>query len=472
MIVAPGLGDHWIPAELLVSFCFVFGWTTILISALIGAGLGAVGSGIKQGIEGDFDAGQFFKDIGIGFGSGGLTAGLGSAIGSIGSSAASAGQSAATNAAGAAAPEIGKQAAVEAGKEIASEVPAALAEPGTFGATGIAAKEGAMTPIGASGALGGAESAQQVAQQATNAASEAIRSAQAPQMQSLLSQGNALAAASKPPMLGPSFPQFQQATSIARGQIPQAVDFGRMAAQAVPQASTAQNIARQAVVGSVVGAGRGFAEGRGDWRGPVYGALAGGVSAGVAPQASAALQPIVGRAGAQAATEAIRGGIGGAIRGLGTDDPGRGALAGGVAGALGGGATSGLTSGWNAITRDLMPLKEVDSWRGVPYSRDNDPATDFNNMLRNPYGPDHTPDTSLAMPRPNDPEWARAMGVSAMRALGNEAIGTGVGSASSAVYQALNRPRPVVPSSPTSGPAMYRSQRGVVPTWQPMRRFG
>lgn len=466
MIVAPSLlGDWPLLTEIVVACGFAVGWTTILVSALIGAGLSGVASGIKQGIEGDFDAGQFFKDVGIGFGTGGLTAGLGSALGAVTGTAASAGQSAAANVAAAPVGQTAVEGATQVVPEVASQ--AASATPGTFGATGTAVQEGAVAPLGSPGGLASSQAPAEVTR-------EAIKSAQAPQLQSLLSQGNAMAAAPRAPMLGPSYPQFQQATSIARGEIPQAVNWIETASRALPKVNVAQDAVRQAVVGGVTGAARGFAEGNGDWRGPVYGALGGALSSGIVPSATTALSPTFGRVGAGVATRALSGAIGGAVRGAGaSDDSLRGALAGAATGAVGSGASSALTTGWNSITKDLMPLKEVDSWRGVPYARDTDPLADFNKIMANPYTSDGGgPRTSFALPQRGDPEWAQAMGVSAMRAVGNRAIGMGVGAASDAVGQAISPRRPLVPPGPTSGPALYSTIRGIVPSWQrTMRRF-
>lgn len=476
---APWLGDHWLLSELAVAFSFACGWTSILIGALIGAGLSGVASGVKQGIDGKFDAGRLFKDIGIGFGTGGLTAGVGGLLGAgAGSATASAGESAASNVAGAATDSLAREAAQQAAQQSLAAVPAEAASsaaPGTFGATGIAVQNGAVAPLGAPGGLASAQSATDAVRQVQNTLPDALRAAQAPQAQELVRQGNVMANMANPPIQGPSFPQFQQATSIARGEVPQAVNWNSIADQALPRASVAKAAMRQAVGGAITGAARGFAEGNGDWRGPVYGALAGGLSSGIVPGASASLGPTLGRTGSQVVSRAIAGTAGGAIRGLADDDPGRGAIAGAASGALGSGVSSGLKAGWNAVTNDLMPLKSVDEWKGAPYARDTNPAADFNKMMANPYTPDTGPGTSLVPPRPGDAEWGKALGVSGMRAFGRGLIDQGVGMGTSAVSEAIRRPTAPPPILPTSGPNMYgatRSYAGIVAPWQrSVRRY-
>ena len=495
-LISPSLlSDHPWLLELAVALTGVVGWTTILIGALVGAGLSATASGIKMGVEGDFDAGQFFRDMGIGFGTGGLTAGLGSVIGSIGSGTASAASSAGSNAA-AVPVEVGKEAVKQGGEEAlkqatgeaikqggsqAVQQAAAQAPAGTFGATGTAVQAGAMSPAGASGALSGATSSADLTRSIANMVPDALREAGVPQAQQALTQtGNALAEAGpKVGMLGPSGPSympFQQATSLARAGTFAPADFN-IASTFAPTQTTLQKVGQQGLLGTISGGARGAIENPRDWRGPVYGALAGGVSGGLGTGTSASLAPVIGQPAATLTSRVLGGAVGGGIRGLGDDDPGNGLLAGAVSGAAGAGITGGLGQGWKAInpSEPLLPLKEVDGWKGIPYGRDNEPVADFARTLGAPqkaFGAI----TDYRLAGPGDDEYATALGVRGMKTVENQLTGIAGGLGSSAIRSALRRPTEIIPPLPTSGPAMYAANRSIsgmaTPLWaRSARRF-
>jgi len=485
-------GHPWL-LELAVALTGAVGWTTILIGALVGAGLSATASGIKMGVEGDFDAGKFFRDMGIGFGTGGLTAGLGSVIGSIGSGTASAASSAGSNAA-AVPVEAGKEAVKQGGEEAlkqatgeaikeagsqAVQQAAAQAPAGTYGAAGTAVEAGAMSPAGASGALSGATSTADLTRSIANMVPDALREAGVPQAQQALTQtGNALSDIS--PTLkaagfpGPSFPQFQQATSLARTGTFAPADFN-IASTFAPTQTTLQKVGQQGLLGTISGGARGAIENPRDWRGPVYGALAGGVSGGLGTGTSASLAPVIGQPAATLTSRVLGGAIGGGLRGLGQDNPGNAALTGAVSGAAGAGITGGLGEGWKAInpSEPLLPLKEVDGWKGIPYGRDNEPVADFARTLGAPqkaFGAI----TDYRLAGPGDDEYATALGVRGMKSVENQLTGMAGGLGSSAIQTALRKPTEVIPLLPTSGPAMYaanRWQSGMATPLYARRRF-
>lgn len=482
-------GHPWL-LELAVALTGAVGWTTILIGALVGAGLSATASGIKMGVEGDFDAGKFFRDMGIGFGTGGLTAGLGSVIGSIGSGTASAASSAGSNAA-AVPVEAGKEAVKQGGEEAlkqatgeaikeagsqAVQQAAAQAPAGTYGAAGTAVEAGAMSPAGASGALSGATSTADLTRSIANMVPDALREAGVPQAQQALTQtGNALAEAGpKVGMFGPSFPQFQQATSLARTGTFAPADFN-IASTFAPTQTTLQKVGQQGLLGTISGGARGAIENPRDWRGPVYGALAGGVSGGLGTGTSASLAPVIGQPAATLTSRVLGGAIGGGLRGLGQDNPGNAALTGAVSGAAGAGITGGLGEGWKAInpSEPLLPLKEVDGWKGIPYGRDNEPVADFARTLGAPqkaFGAI----TDYRLAGPGDNEYATALGVRGMKSVENQLTGMAGGLGSSAIQTALRKPTEVIPLLPTSGPAMYaanRWQSGMATPLYARRRF-
>jgi hypothetical protein len=495
-LISPSLlSDHPWLLELAVALTGVVGWTTILIGALVGAGLSATASGIKMGVEGDFDAGQFFRDMGIGFGTGGLTAGLGSVIGSIGSGTASAASSAGSNAA-AVPVEVGKEAVKQGGEEAlkqatgeaikqggsqAVQQAAAQAPAGTFGATGTAVQAGAMSPAGASGALSGATSSADLTRSIANMVPDALREAGVPQAQQALTQaGNALSdispALKAAGMPGPSYMPFQQATSLARAGTFAPADFN-IASTFAPTQTTLQKVGQQGLLGTISGGARGAIENPRDWRGPVYGALAGGVSGGLGTGTSASLAPVIGQPAATLTSRVLGGAVGGGIRGLGDDDPGNGLLAGAVSGAAGAGITGGLGQGWKAInpSEPLLPLKEVDGWKGIPYGRDNEPVADFARTLGAPqkaFGAI----TDYRLAGPGDDEYATALGVRGMKTVENQLTGIAGGLGSSAIRSALRRPTEIIPPLPTSGPAMYAANRSIsgmaTPLWaRSARRF-
>lgn len=467
-IAVPYLADHPWLLDIAVAMTGALGWTTILIGSLIGAGLSATASGIKMGVEGDWDTGQFFRDMGIGLGTGGLTAGLGSAIGSALGTGASAASSAGANAA--AAPAAGAT-GVNATSEVVSQgvqQAAAQAPAGTFGATGTAVANGAVAPAGASGSLTGATSSADLARSIANMVPDAVNEAGVKPAQEALTQaGNRLAEVS--PKLadmgvpGPSYPQFQSATALARGDLSGAAfDTTRALGNALTTAprTTTQRVLGQALAGTAAGGGAGYAQNPRDWRGPVYGALAGGASGGLGTGTSTAIAPVAGQQIGNLAGRVVGSTAGGAIRGLGSDDPGNGALTGAASGAVGSGVGGIMDSGWNAISPDspLIPLKQIDGWRGIPYARDNDPVTDFLRTLGSPHNALSSA-FDVTAPGPGDDQYAQALGVAGMRQVQNQLSGQASGLASSAVGQALSRPTTLLPPLPTSGPAMYSAMR-------------
>lgn len=459
LIHVPWLADHPWLAWVAIAISGALGWTTILIGALIGGGLSATASGIKTAVSGDkWDAGKFFKDVGIGVGTGGLTAGLGSALGSLagtGAEAASqAGQSAASNVAGS---------AVEQGVS-----QAATAAPGTFGATGTAVANGAAVPAGSGSVLAGATGASDVARTAGNMVGDVVREAGIKPAQDALTQVGQRLADISPKLAdaglpGPSFPQFQAATSLARGDIAGAAfDTTRALNNSLvmPARSMTQKVLGQALSGAAVGGGEGYARNPRDWKGAVYGGLAGGVSGGLGTGTSAAIAPVAGDQVSRLAGRIVGNTAGGALRGLGADDPGNGALTGAATGAVGSGVSGIMDSGWNAITPDspLIPLKQIDGWRGIPYGRDNEPVMDFARTLGSPRNALSSA-LDVKTPGPGDDQYAQALGVAGMRQVQDQLSGTASGLASSAVGDALRRPTPITPLLPTSGPAMYSAMR-------------
>lgn len=515
MIVIPSAllaGHPWL-LHLAVALTGAVGWTTILIGALIGGGLAGTASGIKTAVSGDkFNAGHFFRDIGIGFGTGGLTAGLGEVIGSLATTAANGASSAATNAAGAPAvgatgvegtSELAKEAGTEIGNEglrqavnetsalgiggiQAAQQGAAQAPAGTFGATGTAVANGAVSPAGASGYLSGATSSADLTRSIANMAPDALRQAGAPQAQQILQQsgqalanaGPKIAAAGLP---GPSYPAFQVATEIARGGAPSLSDMGVQQvtrALATPAMTTGQRVASQALTGAISGGVQGYAQNPTDWRGPVYGALAGGASGGLGTGTSTALAPTFGTLGANIIGRGVGNTIGGGLRGLGQDDPGNAALAGAASGAAGSLIGGGLSSGWRAINpaAPLLPLKQVDDWPGTPMARNNDPYQDFARTIGSPRNA-FSSSFDVRQAGPGDAEYARALGVSGMKAAETQFTGAAAGYGASAVQQAIRRPTQIIPPLlPTSGPAMYgamRAQSGAMPIIGPgsQRRY-
>jgi len=497
-----------------ISFVFgIMGWDDLLIAMLIGGGLAGTASGIKTAVSGDkFDAGDFFRDIGIGVGTAGVTAGIGAGIEALASTFAQAGASAGANAA--AAPAVGatgvngttevvkdagtkigeealKQSAqnanytyavggVEAAKQAAAQAPA-----GTFGATGTAVANGAVSPAGASGYLSGATSSADLTRSIANMAPDALRQAGAPQAQQILQQsgqalanaGPKIAAAGLP---GPSYPAFQVATEIARGGAPSLSDMGVQQvtrALATPAMTTGQRIASQAVTGAISGGVQGYAQNPTDWRGPVYGALAGGASGGLGTGTSTALAPTFGTLGANIIGRGVGNTVGGGLRGLGQDDPGNAALAGAASGAAGSLIGGGLSSGWRAINpaAPLLALKQVDDWPGTPMARNNDPYQDFARTIGSPRNA-FSSSFDVRQAGPGDAEYARALGVSGMKAAETQFTGAAANYGASAVQQAIRRPTQIIPLQPTSGPAMYgamRAQSGAMPIIGPgsQRRY-
>jgi len=522
MIVIPSAllaGHPWL-LHLAVALTGAVGWTTILISALIGGGLAGTASGIKTAVSGDkFNAGHFFRDIGIGFGTGGLTAGLGEVIGSLATTAATNGAtSAATNAAGAPAvgatgvegtsdlvkeagsdlvKEVGEEATRQSASKVGLEIAqqgynqagiqaAAQAPAGTFGATGTAVANGAVSPAGASGFLSGATSSADLTRSIANMAPDALRQAGAPQAQQILQQsgqalanaGPKIAAAGLP---GPSYPAFQVATEIARGGAPSLSDMGVQQvtrALATPAMTTGQRVASQALTGAISGGVQGYAQNPTDWRGPVYGALAGGASGGLGTGTSTALAPTFGTLGANIIGRGVGNTVGGGLRGLGQDDPGNAALAGAASGAAGSLIGGGLSSGWRAINpaAPLLPLKQVDDWPGTPMARNNDPYQDFARTIGSPRNA-LSASFDVRQAGPGDAEYARALGVSGMKAAETQFTGAAANYGASAVQQAIRRPTQIIPPLlPTSGPAMYgamRAQSGAMPIIGPgsQRRY-
>lgn len=501
MIVVPSLlADHpWLLQACLLG-TVVVGWTTILIGTLIGAGLSATASGIQQGIKGDFDVGRFFRDMGIGAGTGGLTAGLGSVIGSAMGTGASAASSAGSNAAAVpveaagatgiegtsevikdTAAQVGQEATRQSAEKIGVEAArqatvqaAAQAPAGTYGATGTAVANGAMSPAGASGALSGATSSADLARSIGNMVPNALKEAGVPQAQQALTQtGNALAASGVPG--GPSYPAFQQATSLARSGVFAPSDYS-IASAAAPTQTVGQKIASQAIGNTFGGAASGYANNPRDWRGPVYGALAGGVSGGLGAGTSASLAGTLGQQAAGITGRVVGSTVGGAINGLQSDDPINGALTGAASGAVGSGISGGLGAGWKAInpSEPLLPLKEVDGWKGIPYQRDNEPVADFARTLGSPtkaFGAI----TDYRYAGPGDDQYAQALGVRGMKTVENQLTGAASGMASNAVAQAIRKPTQVMPLLPSSGPAMYAANRALSgvpsPMMPPYRRF-
>lgn len=492
MIVIPSAllaGHPWL-LHLAVALTGAVGWTSILITALIGGGLAGAASGIKTAVSGDkFNPGHFFRDIGIGFGTAGVTAGLGTAI----SAALTPVQAAASTAANtAAAPAVGAT-GVNATSELVAEAAgqavqqaAAQAPAGTFGATGAAVANGAVSPAGASGYLSGATSSADLTRSIANMAPDALRQAGAPQAQQILQQsgqalanaGPKIAAAGLP---GPSYPAFQVATEIARGGAPSLSDMGVQQvtrALATPAMTTGQRVASQALTGAISGGVRGYAQNPTDWRGPVYGALAGGASGGLGTGTSTALAPTFGTLGANIIGRGVGDTVGGALRGLGQDDPGNAALAGAASGAAGSLIGGGLSSGWRAINpaAPLLPLKQVDDWPGTPMARNNDPYQDFARTIGSPRNA-FSSSFDVRQAGPGDAEYARALGVSGMKAAETQFTGAAAGYGASAVQQAIRRPTQIIPPLlPTSGPAMYgamRAQSGAMPIIGPgsQRRY-
>ena len=516
MLVVPHSAAYgWlVDAISTISFVFgIMGWDDLLIAMLIGGGLAGTASGIKTAVSGDkFDAGDFFRDIGIGVGTAGLTAGLGAGIEALASSFQAVAPAAATNAAGAPAvgatgvegtSELVKEAGTEIGNEglrqavdqtsalgiggiQAAQQAAAQAPAGTFGATGTAVANGAVSPAGASGYLSGATSSADLTRSIANMAPDALRQAGAPQAQQILQQsgqalanaGPKIAAAGLP---GPSYPAFQVATEIARGGAPSLSDMGVQQvtrALATPAMTTGQRVASQALTGAISGGVQGYAQNPTDWRGPVYGALAGGASGGLGTGTSTALAPTFGTLGANIIGRGVGNTIGGGLRGLGQDDPGNAVLAGAASGAAGSLIGGGLSSGWRAINpaAPLLPLKQVDDWPGTPMARNNDPYQDFARTIGSPRNA-LSASFDVRQAGPGDAEYARALGVSGMKAAETQFTGAAANYGASAVQQAIRRPTQIIPPLlPTSGPAMYgamRAQSGAMPIIGPgsQRRY-
>lgn len=498
MLVVPHSAAYgWlVDAISTISFVFgIMGWDDFLIAMLIGGGLAGAASGIKTAVSGDkFDAGDFFRDIGIGVGTAGLTAGLGAGLSSLLGTAADAtatgASSAATNAAAApaagatgvnATSELVTEAAGQAAQQAAAQAPA-----GAFGATGTAVANGAVSPAGASGYLSGATSSADLTRSIANMAPDALRQAGAPQAQQILQQsgqalanaGPKIAAAGLP---GPSYPAFQVATEIARGGAPSLSDMGVQQvtrALATPAMTTGQRVASQALTGAISGGVQGYAQNPTDWRGPVYGALAGGASGGLGTGTSTALAPTFGTLGANIIGRGVGNTVGGGLRGLGQDDPGNAALAGAASGAAGSLIGGGLSSGWRAINpaAPLLPLKQVDDWPGTPMARNNDPYQDFARTIGSPRNA-LSASFDVRQAGPGDAEYAQALGVSGMKAAETQFTGAAAGYGASAVQQAIRRPTQIIPPLlPTSGPAMYgamRAQSGAMPIIGPgsQRRY-
>ena len=523
MIVIPSAllaGHPWL-LHLAVALTGALGWTSILITALIGGGLAGTASGIKTAVSGDkFNAGHFFRDIGIGFGTAGVTAGLGAAITAAltpAQAAASTGANvAAAPVAEVSAPAVGatgvegtSELVTDIGGEVARWSPskiaqtlaeqgynqagiqgvqqaAAQAPAGTYGATGTAVANGAVSPAGASGYLSGATSSADLTRSIANMAPDALRQAGAPQAQQILQQsGQALATAgpkiAAAGLPGPSYPAFQVATEIARGGAPSLSDMGVQQvtrALATPAMTTGQRVASQALTGAISGGVQGYAQNPTDWRGPVYGALAGGASGGLGTGTSTALAPTFGTLGANIIGRGVGNTIGGGLRGLGQDDPGNAALAGAASGAAGSLIGGGLSSGWRAINpaAPLLPLKQVDDWPGTPMARNNDPYQDFARTIGSPRNA-FSSSFDVRQAGPGDAEYARALGVSGMKAAETQFTGAAAGYGASAVQQAIRRPTQIIPPLlPTSGPAMYgamRAQSGAMPIIGPgsQRRY-